>query len=207
MSWRIFSAVWRAGVEGSESMFKACLGKVRRGTSAAKYNEATIPASKIETEAATGTMPPRSTLKLAVHPAFYDLWPMRVLSTRPLICLAAILFFPAIPGEAADSPNQQLYSFFNTFLEQRLAMHPLEATELGDHRFDTRLDDLSPDALKRSTAHLEQTLKQLPREVKYASLDRDGQIDYEIFEHDLQRAIWLQVNTKPFENDARIYNR
>jgi len=86
-------------------------------------------------------------------------------------------------------------------------MHPLEATELGDHRFDSRLDDLSPDALKRSLAHLEQTLKQLPRQVKYASLDRDGQIDYEILEHDLQRAIWLQVNTKQFENDARIYNR
>jgi uncharacterized protein (DUF885 family) len=133
---------------------------------------------------------------------------MRVLSALcPVICLAASLFFPAILGQAAERANQQLYSFFNTFLDQRFAMHPLEATELGDHRFDSRLDDLSPDALKRSIAHLEQTLKQLPRDVKYASLDRDGQIDYEIFEHDLERAIWLQVNTKPFENDARLYNR
>ena len=56
------------------------------------------------------------------------------------------------------------------------------------------------------TAHARATLKELPRRVDYARLTRDGQIDYEIFKHDLERTLWLAENTRPFEEDPRVYN-
>src|SRR5207247_5583890 len=33
-----------------------------------------------------------------------------------------------------------------------------------------------------------------------------GQIDFEIWQHHLKRDLWLAENTKPFEEDPRVYN-
>jgi uncharacterized protein (DUF885 family) len=41
--------------------------------------------------------------------------------------------------------------------------------------------------------------------VDYKGLTRDGQIDFEIFEHELRAQIWLAENTHPFEEDPRTY--
>ncbi len=45
----------------------------------------------------------------------------------------------------------------------------------------------------------------LPREVEYARLSRAGQVDYEIFRHELEKSLWLNENTRPFEEDPRTY--
>jgi uncharacterized protein (DUF885 family) len=41
--------------------------------------------------------------------------------------------------------------------------------------------------------------------VDYKGLTRDGQIDFEIFQHELRTQIWLADNTRPFEEDPRTY--
>ena len=38
-------------------------------------------------------------------------------------------------------------------------------------------------------------------------LSRDGQIDYEIFRHELEKSLWLEANTRPFEEDPRLYGQ
>lgn len=106
---------------------------------------------------------------------------------------------------AADE-DAKLESFFRRDLEARFHLQPLLATRLGDHRFDGELDDISPDARRKVEAHIRQTLRDLPKAVRYADLSRSGQIDYEIFRHDLETELWLQENTRPFEKDPRIYN-
>jgi hypothetical protein len=82
----------------------------------------------------------------------------------------------------------------------------VEATQLGDHRFDRELEDVSPAARASWQALARQTLADLPRRVDYARLSRDRQIDYEIFRHQLQTQIWLAKNTHPFEEDPRTYD-
>ena len=58
--------------------------------------------------------------------------------------LAANACFGASPEDA------KLESFFRHYLDERFAMHPTEATSLGDHRFDNKMDDISPAALNIS---------------------------------------------------------
>ena len=48
-------------------------------------------------------------------------------------------------------------------------------------------------------------LADLPREVDYARLSRAGQVDFEIFKHELEKTLWLNENTRPFEEDPRTY--
>jgi len=109
-----------------------------------------------------------------------------------------------MPGSAQDQ-DAKLYSFFQQYLEAHFRQQPMEATRLGDHRFDPLLDDLSRPAREAWLAHARQTLEALPRQVDYARLSRAAQIDFEIFQHDLTRSIWLGQNTRPFEEDPRAY--
>src|SRR6185503_8708843 len=82
---------------------------------------------------------------------------------------------------------------------------PVDATKLGDHRFDSLLEDVSRPARDSWLAHTRKTLKELPKQVNYSRLSRPAQVDFEIFKHDLETQIWLTENTKPFEEDPRTY--
>jgi uncharacterized protein (DUF885 family) len=109
------------------------------------------------------------------------------------------------PALGQTSEDAKLSSFFKSYLDEHFRQQPLEATGLGDHRFDSLLDDISPQARDGWLAFARQTLKELPRQVNYNGLTRDGQIDFEIFQHELQTDIWLTENTHPFEEDPRTY--
>src|SRR6266567_5574343 len=107
---------------------------------------------------------------------------------------------------AAAPDDQKLESFFKSYLDERFRLRPVEATKLGDHRFDSQLEDVSPPARQRWLAHTRQTLRELPKQVNYSQLSQPARIDFEIFKHDLETQIWLAQNTKPFEEDPRTYN-
>jgi uncharacterized protein (DUF885 family) len=109
-------------------------------------------------------------------------------------------------GTAADSEDDKLTAFFKGYLEEEFKHSPLTATRLGDHRFDDQLDDLSADARAANVARWKAALADLPKKIDYDKLTRAGQIDFEILKHDLTRSVWLAENTKPFEEDPRVYN-
>jgi uncharacterized protein (DUF885 family) len=104
------------------------------------------------------------------------------------------------------SENARLAAFFKEYLDESFRLRPMDATRLGDHRFDHLLDDLSPAARSDWKKHWQKALEDLPKRIDYQHLTRAGQVDYEIWKHDLERTLWLAENTRPFEEDARIYN-
>ena len=125
---------------------------------------------------------------------------MRQTVLAGLIALLAI----TVPVRAQNA-DAKLDAFFKSYLEETFRLRPLEATSLGDHRFDNLLDDISPAARAGWQAQLRKQLAALPKAVKYSELSRAGQIDYEIFRDDLVRDLWLAENTRPFEQDPRVY--
>ena len=126
---------------------------------------------------------------------------MPALPLRPLLAIAAATFVAPLLS-AADSP---LETFFRRHLDERFALHPLEATQLGDHRFDDKLDDLSPAALARSVAHLKAARTKLPQAIDRAQLSPDERINFDLFVHELDAAIWLHEHTQPYATNPRIY--
>ncbi len=124
-------------------------------------------------------------------------------SFKTLILLAAACLAVVAPIIAADSP---LESFFRRYLDERFALHPTEATALGDHRFDDLMDDLSPAALEKSLVHLKQSRARLHKEIERSKLPADERINFDIFNHELEASIWLREQTQPFANNPRAYN-
>jgi uncharacterized protein (DUF885 family) len=128
---------------------------------------------------------------------------------RNLLVLA-ITLLPVLSARGdnpkANGEDAKLTAFFKKYLDAAFRRRPLEATRLGDHRFDHLLDDLSPKARAAWVTEVRQTLAALPRQVDYRMLSRSGQVDFEIFRHDLKRSLWLAENTNHYETDPRLYN-
>ncbi len=101
--------------------------------------------------------------------------------------------------------DEKLDRFFRNHLEQSFQMRPMDATALGEHRFDHMLDDISKEARARWLSFTKDQLIKLQSEIVPESLSADGQIDFQILRDDLLRNIWLAENTKPFEEDPRTY--
>jgi uncharacterized protein (DUF885 family) len=116
---------------------------------------------------------------------------------------------------AADDEDAKLTAFFKSYLEAHFRQRPLEATRLGDHRFDSQLDDVSPKAREAWTQLARTTLQHLPEQVDYHKLSPSGRIDFDILKSHLTRILWLAENTGSFElgdntycfeKDPRAYN-
>ena len=122
-----------------------------------------------------------------------------------LICLL-ILVLSASTLRAAESEDARLTAFFKAYLEEAFRRRPVEATRLGDHRYDRQLDDISPAARAGWSQHYRRTLDDLAKKIDHDRLSRSAQIDWEIFKHHLTAALWLADNTRPFETDPRTYN-
>lgn len=125
-----------------------------------------------------------------------------------LLGIAMTMAQPLAHSEAhnAGQEDQKLTAYFKEFLDEEFRHRPMEATRAGDHRFDHLLDDVAAKARAANKARLQKTLAELPKRIVYPKLTRAGQIDFEIWRHHLQRELWLSENTKPFEDDPRVYN-
>ena len=120
--------------------------------------------------------------------------------------MAAVVVALTLAGARAQTADEKLDAFFRQYLEDYFRLRPLEATKLGDHRFDSLIENLTPQS---RAVWLDQTRKaaaDLPHAVDYSKLSRPAQIDFEILENQLNHEIWLAENTRPYEEDPRVYN-
>ena len=109
--------------------------------------------------------------------------------TRTLACLllsiaGGLLALPQ--GQAAEPEDARLTAFFKQYLEELFRQRPLEATRLGDHRFDHLLDDVSPKARAAWTGpHPQDARRPAPSRSITRNCRAPAQIDFEIFKHHL----------------------
>ena len=119
--------------------------------------------------------------------------------------LGLLLFLAMVGKAAAQSEDAKLESFFKAYLDASFSLRPMQATEMGDHRFDSQLEDLSPGARAKWLEQTRSTFAELPQKVDHQKLSRARQIDFEILKHTLERDEWLTENIHPFEEDPRVY--
>ena len=73
-------------------------------------------------------------------------------------------------------PDQEFYKFFDDYLEEHLRQCPVHASQLGDHRYDDQIEDLSVEARQNRTALQRETLSRLTGEINRDGLSRSAQI-------------------------------
>ena len=93
---------------------------------------------------------------------------------------------PAPPPPTAD---QQFASLSARYLSELPSLQPVNATELGDHRFDGKLDDVSAAGWQAKADFAQSYLSALGA-IPAAQLSRANQVDALLLRHDLEYERW-----------------
>src|SRR4051812_28440746 len=107
------------------------------------------------------------------------------------LCLAAVLASCAPQAQrmpAATAPSAADVAFqglSQRYFDEVLALRPVEATGLGDHRYDDRLDDVSAAGRERRLT-LERELLAAVRALDAAQLSRAHQVDAQLLSSRLE---------------------
>ncbi|AMV38820.1 DUF885 domain-containing protein [Planctomyces sp. SH-PL62] len=119
-------------------------------------------------------------------------------------CLVLMLGPAVLAGQPAEE-DDTLAAVFDAHLKESFRREPLSATRLGEHAYDDRLDDVSPEARRSNLEFLRETLRKLSSEVRPDKLSDAGKVDYDVFRRHLEGAIWSRETFDPFRDDPRIY--
>lgn len=103
-----------------------------------------------------------------------------------VVCLH---FLATACGAAPTSADQQFEQLAAEYVEQFPALSPVAATQLGDHRFDSELNEVTADARKKSVDFHRGLLKRVTA-IDARQLSRANQVDHALLEHDLRGQLW-----------------
>lgn len=122
--------------------------------------------------------------------------------------LITMLNFPGaltLSNTTGEGPDQKFEALAKKYIEQFLAANPETATTLGDHRFDTRLDDYSRAAVERDRAFNQKYLTTLDA-IPIARLSAANSVDYRILRNRLEYNIFRIDELREYETNPLRYN-
>jgi len=126
------------------------------------------------------------------------------MNRRVVVGLAAILLCACAPTPPAPepappppppppTPDQQFEALGQRFLRESPQQSPIDATAIGDHRFDDKLDDVSNSGWQTRLAFTELYLSALDA-IDRTRLSRPNQVDALLLRHELEYERW-QITT------------
>jgi len=90
-------------------------------------------------------------------------------------------------------------------LDGWLQLSPVSATQIGEHRYDGELDDLSATGRQKSLDFSKKILGELDA-LDVATLSRENQVDAAILRNQLQYDIWTAETLQSWAWDPQVYN-
>lgn len=122
---------------------------------------------------------------------------MTISRRRVVAGLGAAALTPIVAGEAfgqsQSSADRAFAALAARYIDQSMRLGPIGATAIGDHRFDTRLDDVSAAGRAANVRFARDVLVRLQR-IDRAALSRANQVDAALLENALNAQIW-QIET------------
>jgi uncharacterized protein (DUF885 family) len=102
---------------------------------------------------------------------------------------------------AADVAFEQIAQ---RYLAEMLPLTPVQATALGEHRYDGSLDDVSAAGQSRRTGLALQLLAQL-QTLQIAQLNRANQVDYRLLKNELEYQVWRVEKLQEWRWNPLLY--
>ena len=90
---------------------------------------------------------------------------------------------------ADTTPDRQFEQLAARYVDEFPALSPVSATKLGDHRFDSRLDEVTKKSRVQEGTFCRKYLEQL-RKIDPTRLSRANQVDHALLEHSLKGTLW-----------------
>jgi uncharacterized protein (DUF885 family) len=126
------------------------------------------------------------------------------LSRRTILALAGAAALPIPASRAADKPSE-FGALTKRWLDGMLALGPVNATALGDHRHDSELDDMSAAGRTAASAFSNKILADL-HQLDSARLSRAEQVDAKLLDNALRLDIWSRETLQDWAWDPLVYS-
>jgi uncharacterized protein (DUF885 family) len=125
---------------------------------------------------------------------------------RLLLALPFLGFVMAVPAaEPPETADDKAFAkMFRDWLDEEFKVHPVFATQQGNHDFDDQMDSLTPLSRAGYALHTDRVLVALGK-LDSNSLNRNSQIDLAIWKDSLAYSLWSIKNDNRFESDPRVY--
>ncbi len=113
---------------------------------------------------------------------------------------------PAASQQAGDAAVDATFADLSKrALDTWMQLSPVSATQIGDHRYDSELDDLSAAGQQKTVAAYKALLGELDK-IEVAKLGRENQVDAAILRNQLQSEIWNAEVLQSGKWDPQLYN-
>ncbi|HEX5122500.1 MAG TPA: DUF885 domain-containing protein, partial [Rhodanobacteraceae bacterium] len=113
---------------------------------------------------------------------------------------------PAAAQPPAPNFDEQFADLSKRWLDGSFKLSPVNATQAGDHRFDSELDDLSAEGRQRGLDFSKGMLAELEK-IDRTKLSRENQIDYAILSNQVKSDIWSTETLQGWAWDPTIYSQ
>jgi uncharacterized protein (DUF885 family) len=106
----------------------------------------------------------------------------------------------------APSADEVFADLSRRWLDGMLKLSPVTATQVGDHRYDAELDDLSAEGRQRGLDFSKSMLAELEK-IDRAKLSRENQVDYGMLRNQLRSDIWSTETLQGWAWDPTFYSQ
>jgi uncharacterized protein (DUF885 family) len=133
---------------------------------------------------------------------------LALLTVALAACNAPAPESPARPATAAvdtTAADAKFADLSRRWLDGWMQLNPVSATQLGDHRFDSEVDDLSAAGRQRALDFNNKLLAELEA-MDTGKLSRENQVDAAILRNQLRSDIWGTQTLQSWAWDPQLYN-
>ncbi len=123
-----------------------------------------------------------------------------------LVLLALCVALQPAALAAGASADARFDALSKRFVEEFGRYSPVSATQLGDHRFDGELDDLSASGRARTLAWTRGVLGEL-QAIDRSQLSRANQVDAAMLDNQLRYSIWSEEKYRDWSWDPLVYTQ
>src|SRR4029450_7979388 len=128
----------------------------------------------------------------------------RISNVKKLAFLAALFLSLSIFPVYATPQDDAFQKIAHDYIEEYLRANPEDATELGDHRFDSQLTDYSPGARAKELATLKEVRDKLGA-IDGSQLTGANNIDFRILKENIDYQIFRAEELKEPEWNPLVY--
>jgi uncharacterized protein (DUF885 family) len=117
--------------------------------------------------------------------------------------LAASMLAGCATSMTGTSPDQALHALVEDYFEQQLQLSPMNATAIGDSRYDDRLDDSTSPGFREKAFGIERAFLDRARRIDAARLSPAARLTYDIFVSEREQAL----DGQKFHEDYMPFNQ
>jgi uncharacterized protein (DUF885 family) len=115
---------------------------------------------------------------------------------------------PAVDAaaEAAKAADAAFADLSKRWLDGYMKINPVSATQIGDHRFDAEIDDISA-AGRAAAIGFDREMLTALEAIDATKLSRENQIDAAILRNQLKYDLWAYETLQPWAWDPQLYGQ